>query len=282
MFTVADGIAAVRALEEVSAPLGLIGRAGGSRTGGSRRGPVSFRARGANVAAMKTLLRLRTLAVCCAVSTTLLAGACGGSSAPGTAAPAAPSPSQASPTGGTALTEDQSERKALVPAAKVAWNQAADTAVAAVPKGRLVEIELTTSRGTPTGTPTDSSAGSPSPSGSAPAAGAPVWDVTVAAEDGTIHDVQVDAVTGKVTRSRVEPGQDADDKSEVAEQLKAATVTAPQAVRTATGRTAGTVTAVELDDDVWSVDIVTPDWNETTYDIDAAKGTVVRQHVDRD
>ncbi|MFD3330279.1 PepSY domain-containing protein [Streptomyces sp. NPDC058701] len=235
---------------------------------------------------MKTLLRLRTLAVCCAVSTTLLAGACGGSSTPGTAAPAAPSSSQASPTGGTALTEDQSERKALVPAAKVGWNQAADTAVAAVPTGRLVEIELSTSRGTPTatptGTPTDSPQGSPSPSGSAPAAGAPVWDVTVAAQDGTIHDVQVDAVTGKVTRSRVEPGQDADDKSEVTEQLKAATVTAPQAVRTATGRTAGTVTAVELDDDVWSVDIVTPDWNQTTYDVDAAKGTVVRQHVDRD
>lgn len=228
--------------------------------------------------AMKTLLRIRTLAVCCAVSTTLLAGACGGSPAPGTAAPAAPSSSQASPTGATALTEDQRERKDLVPAAKVAWNQAADTAVAAVPKGRLVEIELTTSRGTPTDTPT----GDPSPSGSAPAAGAPVWDVTVAAQDGTTHDVQVDAITGKVTRSRVEPGQDADDKSEVAEQLKAATTTAAQAVGTATGRTAGTVTAVELDDDVWSVDIVTPDWNKTTHDIDAAKGTVVRTHVDRD
>ncbi|MFD3680443.1 PepSY domain-containing protein [Streptomyces sp. NPDC058613] len=226
---------------------------------------------------MKTLLRLRTLAVSLAVSSTLLAGACGGGKAPVTAAPAAPSSSQASPTGGARLTEDQRERMVLVPAAKVRWNMAADTAVAGVPTGRLVEIELTTSRGTPT----DTASGSPSPSGSAPAAGMPVWDVTVAAQDGTTHDVQVDAVTGEVTRSRVEPGQDADDKSEVTEQLKAATITVPQAVQTATGRTSGTVTAVELDDDVWSVDIVTPDWSKTTYDIDAAKGTVVREHVDR-
>ncbi|MCY0956784.1 PepSY domain-containing protein [Streptomyces sp. H27-H5] len=222
---------------------------------------------------MTTLSRLRGLAV----SSTLMAGACGGSKAPVTSAPAAPSSSQASPTGG-AMTEDQRERMALVPAAKVQWNHAAATALGAVAKGRLVEIELTATRGAAPGT----ASGSPSPAASAQAAGMPVWDVSVAAEDGTIHDVRVDAVTGKISRSRVEPGQDADDKSEIAEQVKAATSTAEKAVVTATGRTPGAVTAVELDDDVWSVDIVTPDWNKTTYDIDAAKGTVVREHVDRD
>ncbi|MEU9418020.1 PepSY domain-containing protein [Streptomyces sp. NPDC051000] len=227
---------------------------------------------------MTTLSRLRGLAVCLAVSSTLMAGACGAAKDPVTAAPAAPTSSQASPTAGGAMTEDQRERMALVPAAKVQWNQAADTALGAVPKGRLVEIELTATRGTAPGT----ASGSPSPEASAQAARVPVWDISVAAEDGTLHDVQVDAVTGKVTRSRVEPGQDADDKSEIAEQLKAATTTAQKAVSTATGRTPGAVTAVELDDDVWSVDIVTPDWNKTTYDIDAAKGTVVREHVDRD
>ncbi|MFD9378705.1 PepSY domain-containing protein [Streptomyces sp. NPDC059999] len=227
---------------------------------------------------MTTLSRLRGLAVCLAVSSTLMAGACGGSKAPVTSAPAAPSSSQASPTGGGAMTEDQRERMALVPAAKVQWNHAAATALGAVAKGRLVEIELTATRGASPGT----ASGSPSPAASAQAAGMPVWDVSVAAEDGTVHDVRVDAVTGKISRSRVEPGQDADDKSEIAEQVKAATSTAEKAVVTATGRTPGAVTAVELDDDVWSVDIVTPDWNKTTYDIDAAKGTVVREHVDRD
>ncbi|MFD3698819.1 hypothetical protein ACFWUZ_22170 [Streptomyces sp. NPDC058646] len=229
---------------------------------------------------MTTLFRLRGLALALAVSSTLMAGACGGGSQdPVAAAPQAPSPTSATPTGtGAGMTEDQRERMALVPAAKIQWNQAADTAVAAVPQGRLVEIELTTSR--PAGTATAS--GTPSPASPSPAAAAPVWDVTVAAEDGTQQDVQVDAVTGKVTRSRVEPGQDADDKSELAAQLQAATTTAQQAAQTSTGRTQGTVTAVELDDKVWSVDVVTPDWNKTTYDIDVAKGTVVREHVDRD
>ncbi|MDX2389289.1 MULTISPECIES: PepSY domain-containing protein [unclassified Streptomyces] len=227
---------------------------------------------------MTTLLRLRALAVGVAVSSALLAGSCGNAKQPVTAAPAAPSSPQASATAGGGLTEDQRERMALIPPARVPWDKAAVTAVGEVPKGRLVEIELEASRGTPAG----AASGSPSPAGSAPPAGMPVWDVTVVAEDGTAHDVQVDAVTGKVTRSRVEPGQDEDDKSEVDEQLKAATTTAQQAVKTATDRKPGTVAAVELDDDVWSVDIVTPDWNKTTYDIDAAKGTVVREHVDSD
>ncbi|MEU9033021.1 hypothetical protein AB0D46_37080 [Streptomyces sp. NPDC048383] len=229
---------------------------------------------------MKTHIRIRALAVCLAISSTLLAGACGRAAQdPVAAAPQAPTSSQATPSGSaSALTEDQRERMALVPAAKISWNQAADTAVGSVPQGRIVEIELSKFRDPGTATPS----GTPSPAASAPAAGAPVWDVTVAAQDGTAHAVQVDAVTGAVTRSRVEPGQDEDDKSELAEQLKAATTTLQDAVRTSTGRKQGTVTAVELDDDVWSVDIVTPDWNKTTYDIDGAKGTVVREHVDRD
>ncbi|WP_079154513.1 PepSY domain-containing protein [Streptomyces subrutilus] len=216
---------------------------------------------------MTTLTRLQALAVGVAVSSTLLAGACGAAKAPVTAAPAAPTSPQATATGGGGLTEDQRERMTLVPQAKLQWDKAADTAVGTVPASRLVDIELTTAGAAP---------------GSSPATAMPVWDVTVAAADGTVHDVHVDAVNGKVTRSRVEPGQDAEDKSEVAEQLKAVTTTAQQAVKTATDRKAGTVTAVELDDDVWSVDVVTPDWNKTTYDIDAAKGTVVREHVDRD
>ncbi|MGW0364438.1 PepSY domain-containing protein [Streptomyces sp. NPDC002990] len=219
---------------------------------------------------MDASFRLRSLAVCLAVSSALVLTACGeGDRDPVAAAAPTPASRQPSPTGTAPLTEDQRERMQLVPAAKISWQQAMDTAVGEVPQSRLVESELTSARDGATGA-------SPTP-------GNPFWDITVATQDGTAHDVQVDAVTGSVTQSRVEPGHDADDKRELAQQLRKATVTPQQAVQTSTGRKQGTVTALELDDDMWSVDIVTPnDWNKTTYDIDAAKGNVVREHVDRD
>jgi uncharacterized membrane protein YkoI len=121
-----------------------------------------------------------------------------------------------------------------------------------------------------------------------PSPGAPEWAVEVAAPDGTVHDVEVDAVTGKVFRSRADAEQDADDRREVAGRLGRARQSLQQAVEAATGKKKGTVTGAELDDDdarrtLWSVDIVTPgDWYRTTYDIDAANGRVLRERSDRD
>ncbi|WP_282791983.1 PepSY domain-containing protein [Streptomyces sp. CC224B] len=183
-------------------------------------------------------------------------GAAGTSKAPPTAASATAS--------GGALTEDQSERKELVPKAKVGYDKALSAAVAAVAKSKPVSTEL---KG-----PADK----------------PVWETEVATADGTAHTVRVDAVTGKADKAQAKADDDADDKRELAGWLDKATVSPEQAAQTATGKTKGTVTSVELDDTdkgtpKWSVDVVTTDdWNKTTYDIDATNRKVLREHVDRD
>ncbi|WP_030565745.1 PepSY domain-containing protein [Streptomyces aureocirculatus] len=183
-------------------------------------------------------------------------GAAGTSKAP-TSAPTTAS--------GATLTEDQAERKELVPKAKVGYDKALDAAVAAVDKSKPVSVEL---KGTPD---------------------KPVWETEVATADGAAHTVDVDAVTGKADKARAKSDEDADDKRELADRLGKAKVSAQQAAQTATDKTKGTVTSVELEDSdkagtlVWSVDVVTTkDWNKTTYDIDAVSRKIVREHVDRD
>ncbi|MER7109074.1 PepSY domain-containing protein [Streptomyces sp. NPDC000229] len=223
---------------------------------------------------MTAQLRLRTLsvaaAVCAAAAAAPLLTGCGDARESRVAA-AAPSP-YGSPTGTSSPrrpTQDQAERKALLGATKVPWDKAAGTAVGGVPEGKLAEIELTWAR---------SAVGSPSPGPRTPE-----WESTVVAKDGTAHTVRVDAVSGKVTESRIDPGQAPDDKRELADRLGAVTVTPQRAAKTATDRKKGTVTAVQLDDAVWSVDVVTTnDWNKTTYDLDAKTGKIVREHMDRD
>ncbi|MEU5894688.1 MULTISPECIES: PepSY domain-containing protein [Streptomyces] len=177
----------------------------------------------------------------------------------------AASPSSSPSSDGGGLTDDQRERKELVPKAKVGYDKALDAAIATVDKAKPVSIEL---KGTPD---------------------KPVWKAEVATADGATHDVDVDAVTGKAGQARADNDQDQDDKRELADWLKKATVTAQQAAQTATDKKKGTVTSVELDDSdkgdtvLWSVDVVTTDdWNKTTYDIDAANRKIVREHVDRD
>ncbi|MFF9676186.1 PepSY domain-containing protein [Streptomyces eurythermus] len=161
------------------------------------------------------------------------------------------------------LTEDQQERKALVPKAKTGYEQALSAAVGAVSRSKPVSVEL---KGPP-----DS----------------PRWEAEVATDDGTAHTVSVDAADGKAGKARAKD-EDGDDKRELADLLKKATVTPQQAARTATDKTKGTVTAVELDDTdggtpKWSVDVVTTDdWNKTTFDIDATNRKILREHVDRD
>ncbi|MFI0165822.1 PepSY domain-containing protein [Streptomyces sp. NPDC017095] len=186
------------------------------------------------------------------------------SSSPSTAS-SSPSTASSSASAGTgSLTKDQKEREALVPAAKAGYAQALSAAVAAVPHSAPVSIEL-----------------------KGPAR-SPRWEAEVATGDGTVHTVRVDAVTGKAGPARAEEDEDADDRRELADRLKRATVTARDAAKTATNRTRGTVTAVELEDSggagpKWSVDVVTTDdWNKTTLDIDAVSRKILREHIDRD
>ncbi|MEU6480835.1 PepSY domain-containing protein [Streptomyces sp. NPDC047017] len=245
---------------------------------------------------MTTARRLpppRSLAAICALGgSALLLTACSGTGTTGSSAEAAEasptssmSAPMSSPSPSGSLTQDQTERRDLIPKAHVTWDKAADTAVKEVSGGKLVGIELKS-----VSHDTMNSSGSPSPSmpNPAPSQGAAEWVAKVAAADGTVHRVDVDAANGKVFRSQAEPGQDSGDKSKIADRLKKAAKTPAQAAKTATDKTKGTVTAVSLDENnshklVWSVDVVdTKNWNKTTYDVDAANGNVLRQHVDRD
>ncbi|MFI0805770.1 PepSY domain-containing protein [Streptomyces echinatus] len=162
------------------------------------------------------------------------------------------------------LSEDQAERKVFIPKAKTDYEKALQAAVGAVPKSEPVSIKL---KGR---------------------VDRPRWKAEVATADGAAHTVRVDAVSGKAGKARAETDQDSDDKRDLADWLKKATVTAQQAAQTATDKTKGTVTAVELEDSdggtpIWSVDVVTTDdWNKTTFDIDATNRKIIREHVDRD
>lgn len=171
------------------------------------------------------------------------------------------------PSDAATLTEDQRERHALVPQAKVGYERALRVAEGKVSGGHMVELELD-----------DTSSGRP------------VWEADVAAGDGTKHTLKINAVTGAVDDSTVKPDQDSDDKHKRTSRLDRATVTPKQAAHTATDRKKGVVTSIELDSSdekadaiVWSVDVVTTDdWNKTTYEIDVTDGKVLREHVDRD
>ncbi len=206
--------------------------------------------------------------------------------------PTATDTQSASPTGSptASMNEDQTERKDLVSKAKVTWDKAADTAVKEVPEGKLVDLELKRTDADATASPSGSPTGSASPSmpNPAPSEGAPEWEAKVAQSDGTLHRIDIDAVSGKVFRTMVDPDQDPDDKTQITEWLDKAKQTPQQAVKAATAKAKGTVTHVELGDNddqqvVWDVDVVDKkSWNKTSVVVDAANGKVLSQKVDKD
>ncbi|MEU3898958.1 PepSY domain-containing protein [Streptomyces sp. NPDC045251] len=251
------------------------------------------------MSSVRRLPPLRSMAVICALGSSVLlmtgctnadttrssvAEAAQTTPATDTASPTGTSTGTTSPSPSESMTDDQAERKALVPMAEVTWDKAADTAVKEVPDSKLVDLELKRTSAEAT-----ASTGSPSPSmpNPAPSQGAPEWEAKVATADGTVHRIDIDAVSGKVFRTQAED-QDADDKQQLADLLKKATQTPEQAVKAATDKVKGTVTHVELDENddqktVWSVDVVSTDnWNKTTLDVDATNGKILREHVDRD
>ncbi|EYT80942.1 MULTISPECIES: PepSY domain-containing protein [unclassified Streptomyces] len=262
---------------------------------------------------MTTALRippLRTIVAICALGgSALLMTACstttGSQAEAAEAAPTTASPTDtASPSPTASLTKDQMQRRDLVSKTKVSWDKAAGTAVKEVSGGKLMGIELkaasqensaspgTASPGTAspgTASPGTASPGTASPSSPAPAPspGSPEWQAKVAAADGTVHMVDVDAADGKVFRNQAQPGQSADDRRKVADRLRKATQSPAQAVKAATDKKKGTVTGAMLDESdgklVWAVDVVdTKDWKKTTYDVDAASGKIAREHTDQD
>ncbi|GAA0916854.1 PepSY domain-containing protein [Streptomyces thermoalcalitolerans] len=239
---------------------------------------------------------LRSLAAACALSgSALLLAACTNSdtTAPQAAVEAQTSPGSTSsptaspsPSPSPSLSRDQAERKELLSQAKVTWDQAADTAVGEVSGGKLVALEL--GRGREPGRDRGEATASPGTPESSPSPGAPKWEARVAAADGTLHRIDIDAVNGELLRSETEADQDADEKREITDWLNRAKQTPKQAVTTATDKVKGTVTGLELEENdnqelVWSADVVNTDnWTKTTVDVDAASGEIVREQVDRD
>ncbi|MFJ1788143.1 PepSY domain-containing protein [Streptomyces anulatus] len=252
-----------------------------------------------------------------AAATAVLMTGCGQSSDSATsaatseAAKVVPQKQTTSPSASAQLTEDQQERKKVLDATKVTFDDAATTATGEVAGGKLVDLDLEgvddddndqspspTGSGSPTGSAspsgTASPSGSASPSGTgtsspsaSPGADGPVWAAEVAEKDGTIHTVRINAVDGKVIEARVDADQDADDKKQTADLLAQATQTPQQAAKVATEKKKGTVTSVGLDDNegngvIWQVDVVGSDWKKTTFDVDAKNDTIVREETDKD
>ena len=110
------------------------------------------------------------------------------------------------------------------------------------------------------------------------------WDLDVLAENGTWHEVEIDAA-GKVTE-KAEESDDAEDKAEdkaEADALKAAKVSAVQAAAAATGSVAGTVTSVDLTGQgAWEVEVRDAKGVEHEVLVDPADGKVVSSAVDAD
>ncbi|MEX2970800.1 PepSY domain-containing protein [Streptomyces sp. C184] len=208
----------------------------------------------------------RAIGLVCAVAAAgALVSGCGSTGKKETGSPKRPVPASAPATPSGSLSADQARRKALIPSASVDYVQALKAAVAAVPASEPIAAEL---KGTPA---------------------SPYWNTAVATADGTVSDVRVDARTGKAAQPQTE-SDDPGDKQQLAARLSKATVTAQQAAETATDKTKGTVTSLELgdadhgntDNPAWSVGVVTTDdWNETAYEIDATNRKVLWMRVEQ-
>ncbi|GGN37109.1 hypothetical protein GCM10012285_11550 [Streptomyces kronopolitis] len=208
----------------------------------------------------------RAIGLVCAVAAGgALVSGCGNSPEKDTGSPRRPVPASAPASPSSSLSAAQAQRKALVPSATVDYAQAMKAAVAAVPASEPIAAEL---KGTAT---------------------APYWNTSVATSDGTVSDVRVDARTGKAGQPQTE-SDDSGDKQQLAARLSKATVTAQQAAQTATEKSKGTVTSVELgnsdhgssDTPAWAVGVVsTSDWNETSYEIDATNRKVLWMHAEQ-
>lgn len=258
--------------------------------------------------------RLRAAGAACVVLTAALLTGCGqdsGSTSTGTetseAARAVPERTTSpSPSPSASLTKDQEKRKKLLASTKITFDKAVTTAEGAVAGSKVIELELkgpgktdddtdasASASASPSGASSSPSGSGASPSGASaspsasPAAKGPEWVAAVVAKDGTEHTVRIDAVSGKVLQSVEDPDQDAQEKTRTAERIAKATQTPQQAAKAATTKAKGTVTSLDLDDNdknvlIWSVDVVTKDFKETTVDIDAASGSVTGEHVDDD
>ncbi|MGW2347536.1 PepSY domain-containing protein [Actinacidiphila glaucinigra] len=97
------------------------------------------------------------------------------------------------------------------------------------------------------------------------------WEVETLAEDGTWHEVTIDAANGKVVATREE--QDQEDADEARDALRGSRTDLVEAAKAAAGARPGTVTSVSLDDDTraWEVEL-TENGAEHEVRVDPATG----------
>ncbi|SNT22568.1 PepSY domain-containing protein [Actinacidiphila glaucinigra] len=97
------------------------------------------------------------------------------------------------------------------------------------------------------------------------------WEVETLAEDGTWHEVTIDAANGEVVTTREE--QDRQDADEARDALRGSRTDLVEAAKAAAGARPGTVTSVSLDDDTrgWEVELH-QDGAEHEFHVDPATG----------
>ncbi|WND39434.1 hypothetical protein RI578_36355 [Streptomyces sp. BB1-1-1] len=109
----------------------------------------------------------------------------------------------------------------------------------------------------------------------------PVWHTRVAAQDGTVYLVRVDAVHGRLLGTAVPDGQSAADKERVSALAASARVLPEEAVEQVKSPDFGKVTGIRLEEDrqheaVWFVDVTTVRRDDTqTYLVDAVTKDVL-------
>lgn len=106
------------------------------------------------------------------------------------------------------------------------------------------------------------------------------WEVTVVTDDGVEHDVDLSADATTVERGPVEDTDaDRDDAAET-ERLLGASLDHTAAMEAAMGEVDGTVTGVDLSEEngtaTWEVTFGEDTADETTVEVDAESGEVLR------
>ncbi len=114
--------------------------------------------------------------------------------------------------------------------------------------------------------------------------GVPVYQVDILANDGSLHEVDVDAASGDVLSHTTEDWDDAAEARSLEERVA---VSREAAERSALGRFPGEVQATELDDEagkvVYNVEILGDDGNLHEATVDAESGDVLGSETeDRD
>ncbi|MDN5797383.1 MAG: PepSY domain-containing protein [Intrasporangium sp.] len=146
----------------------------------------------------------------------------------------------------------------LLGSVKVTPKDAATTALAAVPNGKVVSIELERSSGTI------------------------VWEVDVATSTA-IHEVHVDVAQGKVVANR--PDRSSNEVAKKQRRLQTAKLTYVQAIEAAaTAVPGGHLVELDLDEShgkiVWEADVITDGPVKHDLKIDAITGKVIEHETE--